>query len=276
MMPAKTFATVAHRRTADSSWRRLVAASMTLLTGTALCISAAGPASADPVATVKARTQRMSEPNLNSHQNGWYSPGERLTLVCSKRGQAVKGFFSFNIPGGWDDLWYKTSDNNFVADVDIETGTLKDVTQECGVDGPPPAPAAAPSSSAKAEAALAWANSKIGSNDYYRACGEFVANAYGQATIGAGTALEFHDKLAREGKINMDGTPPAGALVFSRSSMDEGQGHVDLARGDGTYVSGGVDQKYKFKGGDFSTVQVLPNWNPSPGATYLGWAYAPW
>jgi surface antigen len=54
----------------------------------------------------------------------------------------VKGFFSFNIPGGWDDLWYKTSDNHYVADVDIETGTLKDVTKDCG-DGGTGAPAAA-------------------------------------------------------------------------------------------------------------------------------------
>lgn len=26
--------------------------------------------------------------------------------------------------GGWDNLWYKTSDNHYVADVDIETHTL--------------------------------------------------------------------------------------------------------------------------------------------------------
>jgi murein DD-endopeptidase MepM/ murein hydrolase activator NlpD len=108
----------------------------------------AAPANADATATVKARTQRMSDANLSSQQNGWYAVGNKLTLVCSKRGQAVKGFFSFNIPnGGWDNLWYKTSDGNFVADVDIETGTLNVVAPDCGSAPAPVAqpPVAAPS-----------------------------------------------------------------------------------------------------------------------------------
>lgn len=93
-------------------------------------------------ATVKAKTQKMSAANLNSRQNGWYNLGERLELVCSTRGQAVKGYFSFNIPnGGWDNLWYRTSDGNYVADVDIETGTLGVVAPDCST--PPPAPPAA-------------------------------------------------------------------------------------------------------------------------------------
>ncbi|WP_418003543.1 hypothetical protein ACNO8X_27330 [Mycobacterium sp. PDNC021] len=235
----------------------------------------AAPAHADPVATVKARTQRMSEPNLGSHQDGWYNAGDRVTLMCSQRGQQVKGFFSFNIPGGWDNLWYKTSDGHFVADVDIETGTLNDVTGDCGNGGGPANPPP-PAASSNADAALAWANSKIGSDEYDQLCGQFVANAYGQSALGAPTALAFHDRLAGQSKIHMDGAPPAGALVFSRSSMDGNRGHVDLARGDGTFISGGVDPRYKFIAGGYHTVQVLPNWNPSPGATYLGWAYAPW
>jgi hypothetical protein len=102
----------------------------------------ATPAHADASANVKTKTQRMSDANLGSQQNGWYNAGDQLTLVCSKRGQAVKGFFSFNIPnGGWDNLWYKTSDGNFVADVDIETGTLNDVANDCGAGGPASAPA---------------------------------------------------------------------------------------------------------------------------------------
>jgi hypothetical protein len=52
----------------------------------------------------------MSDANLSSQQNGWYDVGNQLTLECSKRGEAVKGYFRFNIPnGGWDNLWYKTS-----------------------------------------------------------------------------------------------------------------------------------------------------------------------
>lgn len=235
----------------------------------------AAPAHADPVATVKARTQRMSEPNLGSHQDGWYNPGDRVTLTCSQRGQQVKGFFSFNIPGGWDNLWYKTSDGHFVADVDIETGTLKDVTGDCGNGGGQTNPAP-PAASSNADAALAWANSKIGSDEYDQLCGQFVANAYGQPGLGVGTAYAFYQKLAGENKIHPDGAAaPAGALVFSLSPGDS-RGHVDLARGDGTFISGGVDPRYKFLAGGYHTVQVLPSPNPSRGSNVLGWAYAPW
>jgi murein DD-endopeptidase MepM/ murein hydrolase activator NlpD len=107
---------------------------------------AAAPANAEATGTVKARTQRMSDANLNSQQAGWYNPGDKLTLVCAKRGEAVKGFFSFNIPnGGWDNLWYRTSDDNYVADVDIETGTLNVVAPDCSP--PPPNPQQQASSS---------------------------------------------------------------------------------------------------------------------------------
>src|SRR3954454_22998913 len=54
----------------------------------------ATPAQADASATVKTKTQRMSDANLGSQQNGWYNPGDQLALVCSRRGQPVKGFFS--------------------------------------------------------------------------------------------------------------------------------------------------------------------------------------
>lgn len=237
-------------------------------------------AHADPVATVKARTQRMSDANLNSRQNGWYNPGDKVTLVCSKRGQAVKGFFSFNIPnGGWDNLWYKTSDNSFVADVDIETGTLKDVTDECGAE-PAPAPAgtgAAAPASAKVDAALQRANSMVGTDAYGDiGCGRFVAAAFGVPGIGYDTALEFRNALDREGKINMNFDIPRGALVFSQSSWDKGAGHIDIAQGDGTFVSGGVYKGYSGLAGAGHNVQVMNHWNPAPHATFLGWAAAPW
>lgn len=112
-------------------------------TGVGMVISllSSTPAKADAVGTAATQTQRMSEPHLNSRQDGWYNPGDKLTLVCSVRGQAVQGHFSFNIPGGWDNLWYRTSDGHYVADVDIETGTLDVVAPDCGtVNQPPPAP----------------------------------------------------------------------------------------------------------------------------------------
>lgn len=136
--------------------------------------------------------------------------------------------------------------------------------------GPAASAAPAPDPSARADAAVARADSMVGSDfggDF--GCGVFVAAAFGVPGIGYETARLFHDALAAQHKINMSPDPPRGALVFSQSSWDRGAGHVDIARGDGTYVSGGV-------GGGGPTVQVLRSWNPSPGAQYLGWAYAPW
>lgn len=129
----------------SSTDNRLPAHASAVLAGLAsVSVIFAPTAVADTAATVKVKTQRMSAPNLNSIQNGWYNAGDRVTLVCSARGQAVKGYFSFNIPnGGWDNLWYKTTDGNFVADVDIETGTLNVVAPDCSAT-PPPAQQAAP------------------------------------------------------------------------------------------------------------------------------------
>lgn len=114
-----------------------------LLSGSALQpLVFAAPAHADPTAVVMAKTQRMSEPSRNSQQDGWYHKHDTLTLECFQRGEAVKGYFSSNIPnGGWDNLWYRVSDNHFVADVDIQTGARNTVTGACSDQPPPPAQA---------------------------------------------------------------------------------------------------------------------------------------
>jgi len=122
-----------------------VAAALTiaaLIAGSALpWLVFAAPANADTTGTVKARTQRTSAPNLNS-QTGWWEVGTPVDLQCSTHGQPVKGFFSFNIPGGWDNLWYRTPSGDYIADVDIETGTLNSVTPDCSAldNKQPPAP----------------------------------------------------------------------------------------------------------------------------------------
>jgi hypothetical protein len=243
---------------------------------TVAALLTAAPASAAVTGTVKVRTQRTSAPSLAS-QVGWYESGTKVTLSCSSHGQPVKGFFSFNIPGGWDDLWYRTSDGSFVADVDIETGTLNSVTPDCGA-APAPAPSAAPAAApqgSREDRAVAWANGQVGSDSYDHLCGRFVANAYGKPNLGAASAQIFHDQLAGSGQIHMDRNYPKGALVFSASNWDvyKGvhQGHVVLSRGDGSFVSGGVSTSF----GSGHTVQILRSWNPSPGAQYLGWASAP-
>lgn len=251
--------------------RSRIELSVAMAAAIASAVALATPAAADAGATVKAKTQRMTQPNLNSQQNGWYTPGTRLTLVCSIRGQAVKGYFSFNIPnGGWDNLWYKTSDGHYVADVDIETGTLGVVAPDCASAGSPSPPPAAPS---KADAAIAKAMSMVNTNNFGpRGCGKFVAAAYGVPGLGRDTALQFRNLLNSRGQIHMDTNIPRGALVFSQSKWDQGAGHVVIARGDGRFISGGVDNSY----GTGYNVQVLNSWNPAQGAQYLGWANAPW
>jgi len=123
--------------------------------------------------------------------------------------------------------------------------------------------------------AVDWANSEVGSDAYDFRCGEFVANAYGRQGIGYNSALEFRDHLAAIGQIHPDTDYPKGALVFSMSDYDiqngKHQGHVMISRGDGSFVSGGASPSV----GSGHTVQVSNSWNPSFGATYLGWAFAP-
>lgn len=242
-----------------------------LALGSALAAAPAHAASA----TVKVQTQRSSQPNIAS-QNGVYNEGDQLELVCHTTGQSVKGYFSFNIPnGGWDNLWYKTSDGNYVPDVDIETGTLNALGPECGQNEQAAAPASG--DSAKADAAVAKANSAVGTDMFGDiGCGRFVAWSYGQGALGYNTAKEFRDHLASQGAIHMDQNIPRGALVFSQSSWDQGMGHVVIAQGDGTFVSGGVWKGYQGVAGGGHNVQVLNSWNPADGATYLGWAVAPW
>lgn len=117
-------------------------------TGLLLGVVLAAPAAAEATGTVKAHTtQRMNGPNLNSGQDGVYRAGQVLTLECHTTGEPVKGYFSFNIPnGGWDNLWYKTGDQHYVADVDIETHTLNPLGPDCNQGRPQAAPAPAPQS----------------------------------------------------------------------------------------------------------------------------------
>ena len=219
----------------------------------------------------------MSDANLNSHQIGWYSPGEKLSLVCSRRGQAVKGFFSFNIPnGGWDNLWYKTSDGSFVADVDIETGTLNDVAPDCTGDrGPAPAQQAAPAPDGdRAARAVAWARNQAATDPnrteggYPVQCEVFVEEAYNHAFRYPSAIAAFND-LNAKGQIrtNTNGIP-AGALVFSSDPrFDRGLGHVELSLGDGQFITANyVDSPH---------IRIVPLNNNDPQDRFLGWAYAP-
>jgi hypothetical protein len=275
-----SFAVTAPARRFTLCGRRIVFTGITTATvvaGIAMApLPLAAPAHADASATVKTRTQRMADANLGSQQNGWYNAGDQVTLVCSRRGQNVKGFFSFNIPGGWDNLWYKTGDGNFVADVDIETGTLNDVASDCGNGGGGTAQPPAQSSS-KVDAALARANSMVGTDNWGElGCMHFVAYAYGVGATGYNTPVDFWAALDRQGRTHKDGSPaPRGALVFSTNSLTTA-GHIDIAQGDGTFVSGGVKTGYRGLAGAGHNIQVMSTPDPTPGSNVLGWADAPW
>jgi hypothetical protein len=146
---------------------------------------------------------------------------------------------------------------------------------------PEPQPAAEPvsqpASSSKVDAAIAKAMGMVGTDAFGpKGCVPLVTAAYNAPSTGYWTAIEWRDALDGQHKISMDQNPPRGALVFSESSFDGGAGHVDIALGDGTFVSGGVLASYPGLKGKGHYVQVLPSWNPAGDATYRGWAYPPW
>src|ERR1700676_3141837 len=105
-------------------------------------------------------------------------------------------------------------------------------------------------------------------------CEDFVDAAYGRTTatgIGHDAALAFYQSLADRGLDHHDMPVPRGALVFSAGPDGD---HVDISRGDGTYVSGGV-QGLSPGYGDGHDVQILPT--PNLGLwTLYGWVKPPW
>ena len=105
-------------------------------------------------------------------------------------------------------------------------------------------------------------------------CEDFVDAAYGRTTatgMGHDAALAFYQSLADRGLAHHEMPVPRGALVFSTGADGD---HVDISRGDGTYVSGGVQGLWSGYG-DGHNVQILPS--PNLGSwTLYGWVYPPW
>jgi cell wall-associated NlpC family hydrolase len=105
-------------------------------------------------------------------------------------------------------------------------------------------------------------------------CEDFVDAAFGLTTdtgIGHDMALSFYQSLAARGLDHHETPIPRGALVFSKGPYGN---HVDIARGDGTFVSGGV-QGLSPGYGDGHQVQILPSANLGAWTMY-GWVYPPW
>jgi hypothetical protein len=105
-------------------------------------------------------------------------------------------------------------------------------------------------------------------------CEDFVDAAYGRTTatgIGHDAALAFYQSLADRGLAHHEMPVPRGALVFSTGADGD---HVDISRGDGTYVSGGVQGLWPGYGNGHN-VQILPSPNLGSSTLY-GWVYPPW
>jgi hypothetical protein len=136
----------------------------------------------------------------------------------------------------------------------------------------PSAHAEPPSMIPGADAAVARAESILGSDQFGPyGCEALVAYAYNasQAKYGWDGASEtMYQTLLAQGQIHTDMNPPRGALVFSMGSDGP---HIDIARGDGTYVSGGV-QGLAPGYGDRHNVQILKSPNVGRNWVYRGWS----
>lgn len=123
-----------------------------------------------------------------------------------------------------------------------------------------------------ADAAIGRAESILGTDEFgLYGCEALVAYAFGvpQERYGWDGASEtMYQTLREQGKIHTDRDPPRGALVFSTGSVGP---HIDIARGDGTYISGGV-QGLSPGYGDGHNIQILPSPNVASDWTYRGWS----
>ena len=123
-----------------------------------------------------------------------------------------------------------------------------------------------------ADAAISKAESALGTDQFGPyGCEAFVAYAFGvpQARYGWDGASEtMYQTLLKQGEIHTDKNPPRGALVFSKGTDGP---HIDIARGDGTYISGGV-QGLSRGYGDGHNIQILHSPNVGRNWTYRGWS----
>lgn len=232
-----------------SRWRRGYAMLAALCLAAFALIAGPGPAYAAPTGRV------LASPCLNQR----VLPGGVLqqcipanttvTVLCVGYGPAVTG------PYGTETIWDRVTYNGitgYVADAWVLTGSAQPVAARC------------PS---REDLAIAWGNSKIGSQDYPMLCERFVENAYGVTGRYPSALADFTDQQTK-GLIRTTLPAPRGALVYSRTPYDQGYGHVEISRGDGTYLSGGMGNP---------TVQLVssPSARTGAGYTFLGWAYPP-
>lgn len=187
----------------------------------------------------------MQDANLSSGQVGWYEKGTRLTLMCSTHGQEVQGRSGVNVSnGGWDSLWYRTSDNSFVADADLETATPGAAAPDCGTPTPTVAPAAVslPGSGRTRGSTL---DSNPFTGDYVGYCTygtqEMVKRNAGFYVNLTRDAMFWADDARTRGWTVVGEAQPHSIVVF-QPSLVGGVGHVAWVdavdyRGDGRYIA---------------------------------------
>ena len=206
------------------------------------------------------------------------------TALCSAGAAAAT---CTTVRGTGTDAHCASTPSSFAAPLDKKSsvsaqgslgGTAAGASRANAAAGAGPSPASSPSPVATASVVgnpVTVAEGMLGTDqfgDY--GCEDFVDAAYGLTTatgIGHDAALSFYQSLADRGLDHHDMPVPRGALVFSAGPDGN---HVDISRGDGTYVSGGV-QGISPGYGDGHNVQILPS--PNLGSwTMYGWVYPPW
>ena len=157
-----------------------------------------------------------------------------------------------------DEIWDHTTDNLWVPDQYVTTGTDGFVLgiPRCDTDGIK-AGGSTPGDS-RAAGAITWAKARLGHTDWDRQCELFVEEAYG--TSGKfSTATSFYQWQKSNGRIHTSGVAPAGALAYFTST--DSSGHVMLVEGGGKAISTGPS--------------VYETSTYASRSDYLGWAYAP-
>lgn len=125
------------------------------------------------------------------------------------------------------------------------------------------------------EAAITWANERLGSTDYKFLCYGFLEDAYEHAN---GILLDGKGTSAREAADAygpQPGDPPRGSYVFfdcqgSIEGVEKNYGHIGLALGEGKIV-------HAWDVVRIDTITEVEQLDPAPGWTkpaYLGWAPA--
>lgn len=157
----------------------------------------------------------------------------------------------------------------------VLAGSVASGNKSTAAAGAAPSPGPGDDTASVPGSAVAVADGMLGTDAFGPyGCEDFVDAAYGRTTangIGHDQAANFYESLANRGLGHHEMPIPSGALVFSAGPDGD---HVDISRGDGTYVSGGV-QGLSSGYGDGHNVQILPA--PNLGSfTLYGWAYPPW